>query len=62
MNGPDYDPLAYDGRAPYRHQGGAHKPRNLDAMTAAYASGDEAAIQREVDLYADQLREEGATW
>ena len=56
------DPLAYDGRTPYRHHGGAHKPRNLDAMTAAYKSGDEAAIKREVAIYADQLREEGNTW
>lgn len=62
MNGPDYDPLAYDGRAPYRHQGGAHKPRNFDAMTAAYATGDPDAIKREVDIYANQLHEQGDTW
>lgn len=40
MNGPDYDPLAYDGRAPYRNTGGAPKPRRFDEMVRAAAAGD----------------------
>lgn len=37
----------------------AHVPRNLDAMTAAYVSGDPVAIAREKAIYNDQLREQG---
>lgn len=37
----------------------APKPDNLDAMTAAFASGDPVAIAREKAAYNEQLRAAG---
>lgn len=38
-----------------RDGGSAPKPHNFDAMVAAYQSGDQAAVDREVAIYEQQL-------
>lgn len=44
-----------------RSEGVAPRPANFDAMVAAYQSGDQAAVEREISIYKQQLAGEPPT-